>query len=40
MTAFFQSYLGFGFGWFLATLIFILLIALPLMLAVQWANLI
>jgi NADH-quinone oxidoreductase subunit H len=34
MTGFLQSYLGFGFGWFLATLIFILLIALPLMLAV------
>ena len=34
MTAVFQSYLGFGFGWFLATLIFILIIALPLMLAV------
>jgi NADH-quinone oxidoreductase subunit H len=34
MTAVFQSYLGFDFGWFLATLIFILLIALPLMLAV------
>jgi NADH-quinone oxidoreductase subunit H len=34
MTAVFQTYLGFGFGWFLATLIFILLIALPLMLAV------
>jgi NADH-quinone oxidoreductase subunit H len=34
MTALFQTYLGFGFGWFLATLIYILLIALPLMLAV------
>ncbi|MFW2830238.1 NADH-quinone oxidoreductase subunit NuoH [Sphingomonas sp. ID0503] len=34
MTAFFQDYLGYGFGWFLATLILILLIALPLMLAV------
>lgn len=34
MTAFFQSFLGYGFGWFVATLIFILLIALPLMLAV------
>ena len=34
MTAFFQSHLGFGLGWFLATLILILLIALPLMLAV------
>jgi NADH-quinone oxidoreductase subunit H len=34
MTALFQTYLGYGFGWFLATLIFILLIALPLMLAV------
>jgi NADH-quinone oxidoreductase subunit H len=35
MTEFFQSsFLGYGFGWFLATLILILLIALPLMLAV------
>src|SRR6188768_2708091 len=34
MTSFIQSYLGFGFGWFVAHLIFILLIALPLMLAV------
>jgi NADH-quinone oxidoreductase subunit H len=35
MTAFFQSsWLGYGFGWFLATLILILIIALPLMLAV------
>jgi len=34
MTAFFQEYLGFGFGWFVANLILILLIALPLMLAV------
>jgi NADH-quinone oxidoreductase subunit H len=35
MTAWFQStWLGAGFGWFLATLILILLIALPLMLAV------
>ena len=34
MTAWFQSYLGTGFGWFVATLILILLIALPLMLAV------
>ncbi|MBV9900586.1 MAG: NADH-quinone oxidoreductase subunit H, partial [Alphaproteobacteria bacterium] len=34
MTAWMQSYLGEGWGWFLATLIFILLIALPLMLAV------
>ncbi|PZO87893.1 MAG: NADH-quinone oxidoreductase subunit NuoH [Sphingomonas sanxanigenens] len=34
MTAFFQSFLGYGLGWFVATLIFILLIALPLMLAV------
>src|SRR3546814_7227895 len=31
---FFQSFLGFDFGWFVATLIGILLIALPLMLAV------
>ena len=35
MTAYFQStFLGYGVGWFLATLILILLIALPLMLAV------
>src|SRR4051794_34785053 len=35
MTAWFQStWLGYGFGWFVATLIFILIIALPLMLAV------
>ncbi len=34
MTAFFQTHLGIGFGWFLANLILILLIALPLMLAV------
>ena len=34
MTEWFQGYLGFGFGWFLATLILILMIALPLMLAV------
>ncbi|AHE56364.1 NADH-quinone oxidoreductase subunit NuoH [Sphingomonas sanxanigenens] len=34
MTAWFQSFLGFEFGWFVATLIGILLIALPLMLAV------
>ena len=34
MTEFFQSYLGIGFGWFVANLIFILAIALPLMLAV------
>ena len=35
MTAWFQStWMGPGFGWFLATLILILLIALPLMLAV------
>ena len=35
MTSWFQStWLGYGFGWFLATLILILLIALPLMLAV------
>ena len=35
MTAYFQSsFLGYGFGWFLANLILILLIALPLMLAV------
>ncbi|MDQ8754763.1 NADH-quinone oxidoreductase subunit NuoH [Sphingosinicella sp. LHD-64] len=34
MTAFFQSWLGFGWGWFVANLILILLIALPLMLAV------
>jgi len=34
MTGFFQTYLGFGWGWFVANLIAILLIALPLMLAV------
>jgi NADH-quinone oxidoreductase subunit H len=35
MTAWFQStWLGYGFGWFLATLILILMIALPLLLAV------
>src|SRR5688500_16426817 len=35
MTAWMQStWLGYGAGWFLATLIFILIIALPLMLAV------
>jgi NADH-quinone oxidoreductase subunit H len=34
MTAFFQFYLGTGWGWFVANLILILLIALPLMLAV------
>ena len=34
MTAWFQSFLGIGFGWFVANLILILLIALPLMLAV------
>jgi NADH-quinone oxidoreductase subunit H len=34
MTSFFQSYLGYGGGWFVANLILILLIALPLMLAV------
>src|SRR3546814_13704983 len=34
MTDFFQSFRGFDFGWFVATLIGILLIALPLMLAV------
>jgi NADH-quinone oxidoreductase subunit H len=35
MTAWFQStWMGYGFGWFAATLILILLIALPLMLAV------
>ncbi|NJC33185.1 NADH-quinone oxidoreductase subunit H [Sphingomonas jejuensis] len=34
MTEWFQSVLGTGFGWFTATLILILLIALPLMLAV------
>ncbi|WP_373489465.1 NADH-quinone oxidoreductase subunit NuoH [Blastomonas sp.] len=34
MTEFFQSSLGFGWGWFVANLIFILLIALPVMLAV------
>jgi len=34
MTAWFQSWMGHGFGWFTATLILILLIALPLMLTV------
>ncbi|WP_380877433.1 NADH-quinone oxidoreductase subunit H [Sphingomonas sp. DBB INV C78] len=34
MTAWFQGVLGYGFGWFVATLILILMIALPLMLAV------
>jgi len=34
VTAFFQDLLGIGWGWFVANLIFILLIALPLMLAV------
>ncbi|SNT03593.1 NADH dehydrogenase subunit H [Sphingomonas laterariae] len=34
MTAWFQGVLGYGLGWFVATLILILMIALPLMLAV------
>jgi len=34
MTAWFQGTLGFGFGWFVATLILILMIALPLLLSV------
>ena len=34
MTAWFQAQLGTGFGWFVSTLLLILLIALPLMLAV------
>lgn len=34
MTEWFQGQLGFGFGWFVSTLILILMIALPLMLAV------
>lgn len=34
MTEWFQGTLGYGFGWFVATLILILMIALPLMLAV------
>ena len=34
MTAWFQGLLGAGWGWFIATFILILLIALPLMLAV------
>ncbi len=34
MTSFFQGLIGVGFGWFVANLILILLIALPLMLAV------
>ena len=35
MTEFFQSALGTGWGWFVANLILILLIALPVMLAVE-----
>jgi len=34
MTTFFQSYIGYGWGWFVANLIGVLLIALPLMLTV------
>jgi NADH-quinone oxidoreductase subunit H len=34
MTEWFQGTLGYGFGWFVATLILVLMIALPLMLAV------
>ncbi|MDP8994107.1 MAG: NADH-quinone oxidoreductase subunit NuoH [Pseudomonadota bacterium] len=34
MTEWFQGTLGYGFGWFVATLVLILMIALPLMLAV------
>jgi NADH-quinone oxidoreductase subunit H len=34
MTTFFQSYVGYGWGWFIANLIGVLLIALPLMLTV------
>ena len=34
MTEWFQTWAGYGFGWFLATFILILMIALPLMLAV------
>src|SRR5918998_3907470 len=34
MTEWFQGTLGYGFGWFVATLILILMIALPLMLSV------
>jgi NADH-quinone oxidoreductase subunit H len=34
MTEWFQGTLGYGLGWFTATLILILMIALPLMLAV------
>jgi NADH-quinone oxidoreductase subunit H len=34
MTAYFQSHLGIGWGWFLANLIYVLVIAFPLMLAV------
>ncbi len=34
MTEFFQAHIGYGFGWFLATLALILFIAVPLMLAV------
>src|SRR3546814_9641203 len=34
MTEWFQGTLGYGFGWFVATFVLILMIALPLMLAV------
>ena len=34
MTAWFQGWAGYGLGWFLATLLLILIIALPLMLAI------
>jgi NADH-quinone oxidoreductase subunit H len=34
MTEWFQGTIGYGFGWFVATLILVLMIALPLMLAV------
>lgn len=38
MTAFFQTYLGTGFGWFVAHLILILLIALPVMLCMALST--
>ena len=38
MVEFFQTYLGTGFGWFVAHLIFILLIALPVMLFMALAT--
>ena len=34
MTEWFQGFLGYGFGWFVATIVLILMIVLPLLLAV------